>query len=58
MRVIVVHEDGDKSSRVTALAGELCAAIAAGSMRFQGVGVEIRDEMDPLYRVRGENTKP
>lgn len=48
MRVIVVHEDGDRTDRVTALAGELCAAVAKGSMRYQGVGVEIRDEMDAL----------
>jgi len=39
MRVIVVHEDGDRESRVAALYTEVGMAIATGTMRYQGVGL-------------------
>ncbi|QFG08059.1 hypothetical protein SEA_HERBERTWM_32 [Mycobacterium phage Herbertwm] len=46
MRIIVVHEDGDRSSRVALLAQEVTACVASGSMQYQGVDVEVRHEFD------------
>lgn len=42
MRVIVVHEDGDRTSRVEALAEEVRTCIENGSMRVIGVSLEVR----------------
>ena len=44
MRVIVVYEDGDRASRVEALAAEVRACVREGSMRHQGVTVEVQQE--------------
>lgn len=42
MRVIVVHEDGDRTSRVETLAEEVRICIETGSMRVIGVNLEVR----------------
>ena len=44
MKVIVVHEDGDRESRVATLADEVRACVKNGTMRYQGVVVEVRRE--------------
>ena len=44
MRVIVVHEDGDRGDRVATLADEVRACVKNGTMKYQGVVVEVRHE--------------
>lgn len=44
MRVIVVHEDGDRTSRVAELFASIDMCVRTGTMRHQGVGVELRRE--------------
>jgi hypothetical protein len=46
VRVIVVHEDGDRESRVAELFASIDIAVNTGSMRYQGVGVELRHESE------------
>lgn len=41
MRVIVIHEDGDRINRVEALAEEVRTCIENGSMRVIGVNLEV-----------------
>lgn len=42
MKIVVVHEDGDRASRVQELAGEVRHCVKNGTMRYQGVRVEVR----------------
>ncbi len=44
MRVIVVHEDGDRTTRVQELAEEVRQCVKAGSMQALGVSVEVQSE--------------
>lgn len=44
MKVIVVHEDGDKSSRTNELLASIVVCVQNGTMRHQGVSVELRGE--------------
>lgn len=44
MRIIVVHEDGDRTSRVKTLADEVRTCVKNGSMRVIGVPVEVQPE--------------
>jgi hypothetical protein len=44
MRVIVVYEDGDRTSRVETLADEVRKCVKNGSMRVLGVSVEVQPE--------------
>lgn len=44
MRVIVVHEDGDREDRVATLFAEIDIAITNGTMRYQGVGLALYNE--------------
>lgn len=44
LRIIVVYEDGDRTSRVEALADEVRTCVKNGSMRVLGVCVEVQHE--------------
>jgi hypothetical protein len=44
VRIIVVHEDGDRATRVSALASEVRQCVKDGTMRYQGVSVEVQSE--------------
>lgn len=44
MRIIVVHEDGDRATRVAQLAAEIRTCVQTGSMQHQGVSVEMQTE--------------
>lgn len=44
MRVIVVHEDGDRDDRVRELLASIVVCVQDGTMRQQGVMVELRHE--------------
>lgn len=44
MKVIVVHEDGDRESHVKELAAEIRVCVDTGTMRYQGVTVETQRE--------------
>lgn len=46
MRVIVVHEDGDRSSRVAQLLDEVRECVRTESMQHQGVRVDMKFEGD------------
>lgn len=44
MRIIVMHEDGDRASRVSTLADEVRKCVENGSMRVIGVSIEVQTE--------------
>lgn len=44
VRVIVVYEDGDRSSRVELLAEELRACVKSGSLQYHCGRVEVQQE--------------
>ena len=46
MRVIVVHEDGDREDRVAELFASIDICVKTGTMRYQGVGVELWRESE------------
>jgi hypothetical protein len=46
VRIIVVHEDGDRSSRVETLAAEVRECVKNGSMRVIGAPVEVQHETE------------
>lgn len=46
MRVIVVHEDGDRSDRVNELAASIVRCVQDGTMRHQGVSIELRTDVE------------
>ena len=46
MRVLVVYEDGDKESRLAELFASIDTCVKTGTMRYQGVGVELCRESE------------
>ena len=54
MRAVVIHEDGDRESRVAELLAEVRECVKNGSMRHQGVAVEMRrvdyNDLDERFR--------
>lgn len=46
MRVLVVYEDGDREDRVAELFASIDICVNTGTMRYQGVGVELRRESE------------